>query len=335
MTITTSKRSRRCRGRSGSLFRGPYSFALRWRAVVTPSKSGGFVAILQTVSLRRRDPTPPSSPWPTAWRPEAQALRRIGEGGAVKTRQSRLRPPLPKSPDYGARDHARVACGAAVLQSPHQMLALKPFWRWHSPTAGRVAYRDQEGLCHTSQSASKASSLVLAFNSRGGAVSDLPSCVRWAGLRQPMNSSTLRWGTGFCDGCGVCGPRNRERASRERQEHLNRWRNRYPPRRPRQAQAESEAAAKRWDEENASLAAQPSRRRPGARVGGALTGYLTSKTRTASRSTAPWSAPSPPTELRPSRPCGWQRLAGEDGHAAQRAACRPRAESSREAGTGS
>ena len=67
--------------------------------------------------------------------------------------------------------------------------------------------------------------------------------------------------------------------SRERQEHLNALAEIDTLRADlAKAQAESEAAAKRWDEENASLAAQLVKAQARcAELEGALTGYLTSE----------------------------------------------------------
>ena len=57
MTITTSKQLAEALGPKWKPV--PWALSLRaalGRAVVTPSNRGGLVAILQTVSLRRRDP---------------------------------------------------------------------------------------------------------------------------------------------------------------------------------------------------------------------------------------------------------------------------------------
>lgn len=76
MTITTSKQLAEVLGPKWKPV--PWALFLRaalGRAVVTPSKSGGFVAILQTVSLRRKDPRAAVLALADRLEAEAQALR--------------------------------------------------------------------------------------------------------------------------------------------------------------------------------------------------------------------------------------------------------------------
>ena len=101
-----------------------------------------------------------------------------------------------------------------------------------------------------------------------------------------------------------------------------------PPRRPRQGAGRIWAAAKRWTRRTRFAAQFVKAQARCAELRGALTGYpAPAKTRTASRAIAPWSAPSPPTELRPRTVRLAQRLV--NGRRLLSGLPIPRAESSR------
>ena len=140
------------------------------------------------------------------------------------------------------------------------------------------------------------------------------------------NCEDPRWG-GFCDGCGVSTEGERGRllgqASKNAATVL---------RADSSAQAESEAREEVGRGEREPAARQLAGRRPGcAELEGRRPATPPAKTRTASRSTAPWSAPRLRTAPR-SRGCPMaQRLVKMV--TPPRMACRPGLNRRREAGT--